>query len=93
MASHRAGYRPAERRELEQGLREWKMRLVASRCALELGVDVGGLDAVVLVGYPRSIASAWQQAGRGTPHLVLMLRWLPTLCAIPALWKRESADG
>ncbi|MGQ9808460.1 MAG: DEAD/DEAH box helicase [Armatimonadota bacterium] len=62
--SYRAGYRPEERREIERRLFEGSLIGVVSTDAMELGVDVGGLDATVLVGYPGTISSAWQQAGR-----------------------------
>lgn len=62
--SYRAGYRPELRREIEQGLFSGQLLGVTATTALELGVDVGHLDATVLVGYPGTIASAWQQAGR-----------------------------
>ncbi len=62
--SYRAGYTPEERRGIEQGLFRGDLIGVTATNALELGVDVGGLDATVLTGYPGTIASAWQQAGR-----------------------------
>jgi DEAD/DEAH box helicase domain-containing protein len=61
---YRGGYLPNLRREIEKGLREGKIKGVVSTNALELGVDIGSLEACVLCGYPGSIASTWQQAGR-----------------------------
>jgi DEAD/DEAH box helicase domain-containing protein len=61
---YRGGYRPLQRREIEQGLRQGSVRGVVATNALELGIDVGQLEAAVLCGYPGTIASTWQQAGR-----------------------------
>ncbi len=61
---YRGGYLPNERREIERGLRDTRIRGVASTSALELGIDVGSLDAVVMAGYPGTIAATWQRAGR-----------------------------
>ncbi|HTT33599.1 MAG TPA: DEAD/DEAH box helicase [Methylomirabilota bacterium] len=61
---YRGGYLPNERREIERGLREGKIRGVVSTSALELGIDVGSLDTAVMAGYPGTIAATWQRAGR-----------------------------
>jgi DEAD/DEAH box helicase domain-containing protein len=75
--AYRAGYRPEERREIERGLRPGGQLLgVTATSALELGIDIGDLDASVIVGFPGTIASLWQQAGRagrGTRHALSVL--------------------
>jgi len=77
LRGYRSGYLPAERREIERGLREGDVRVVVATNALELGIDIGGMAASVMVGYPGSIAATWQQAGRAgrgeMPSLVILV--------------------
>lgn len=74
---YRGGYLPNQRREIERGLRNGEILGVVSTNALELGVDIGQLQVCIMTGYPGSVASTWQQAGRaGRRHgeaLVLMV--------------------
>ena len=79
---YRGGYLPGKRREIERGLREGSVLGVVSTNALELGIDIGGLDVSVIAGYPGSVASTWQQAGRagrrqGTSVAVLVANSTP----------------
>ena len=64
IAAYRAGYRPQERREIENGLKSGKYLGVTCTNALELGINIGSLDAVIISGYPGTMISTWQQSGR-----------------------------
>ena len=64
IAAYRAGYKPQERREIEEGLKSGKYLGVTCTNALELGINIGSLDAVIISGYPGTMISTWQQAGR-----------------------------
>jgi len=76
ISPYRAGYLPQQRRAIERRLFDGELLGVISTSALELGIDVGGLDAAVLVGYPGTVASTWQRAGRagrGTDDALVVL--------------------
>ena len=83
LRSYRGGYLPEERRAIEQALFSGELRGVVSTNALELGIDVGGLDVAILVGAAPTLASIWQQAGRagrnGAPALVVLVAYNDTV--------------
>lgn len=66
---YRSGYLPKDRREIESGLKSGNIKMVVATNALELGVDIGGMDAIIMVGYPGTIASVKQQSGRAGRRL------------------------
>jgi len=77
IASYRAGYLPDVRRQVESNLKSGKLKAVMATTALELGIDIGALDAVLILGFPGNISSFWQQAGRAgrtnTPAIIFFM--------------------
>ncbi|MCC6214023.1 MAG: DEAD/DEAH box helicase [Polyangiaceae bacterium] len=100
LQGYRGGYLPETRRAIERGLREGEILCVVATNALELGIDIGDLDAVVLAGYPGSVAGAWQRFGRagrrGTSSIALLVcSSEPTdqyVASDPEWLVRESAE-
>ncbi len=93
LSSYRAGYLPEERREIEKKLFSDELDGVIATSALELGIDVGGLDCCILVGYPGSIISTWQRggrAGRGEKPSLIILVALPD--ALDRFFMRHPQD-
>ncbi len=88
--SYRAGYLPSERREIEALLFSDRLSAVISTSALEVGIDVGGLDACILVGYPGTMISTWQRSGRvgrGDASSLIFLVGMPD--ALDQYWMRH----
>ncbi|MCB2211398.1 DEAD/DEAH box helicase [bacterium] len=93
ISAYRSGYLPKERREIEHKLLTGELDGVIATSALEMGIDIGGLDVAVLVGYPGSIASTWQRggrAGRQNRDSAIFLLALPD--ALDQYWMRHPAD-
>lgn len=93
ISSYRAGFLPSERRDIERRLFSGELSGVISTSALELGVDIGGLDVCILTGYPGTISSTWQRSGRvgrtGRDSLILMVAQAD---ALDQYFMRNPAD-